>query len=92
MILAELVHDQMRTRTAVINISKDMQPVYDQHLYQLGQHDDKFLRAPQFHDRIDDCLIIRFLVEDLRLLGDQLLDHIGIILRQRLTHLGSCVF
>ena len=83
------VHDQIRRRSPVIDVSQNVQMIDNQPLDQLRQCNDEILRLPQFHDCVDNCLIVSLLVQHLLLLCDQLLNDICIVLRQHLAHLGA---
>ena len=89
---AQGVHDDMGPRPSVINITHNMEMVYDQTLDQTTQSNDKLRGAADSDDGMDDFIVVRFLVVDLFLLRDQFLDHIGEILRQSLTYLGTGIF
>ena len=65
--------------------------IHHEALDQLCHSDDKRLCPSDIQNRLDNCLIVSFLVRELRLFRDELFDHIGIILRQCLSDLGSCV-
>ena len=66
--------------------------VYDQPADQVTECDYKFRCPSGADDRADDLIIICFLVGDLLPSGQKFLDHIGEILRQCLSHFGTCVF
>ena len=89
MVVHQLVHDDMRPRSPVIDISHNMKVIHDQALDQGGDRRNKPFRSAYPDDRHDDLIIVGFLIVDLRLLRDQLLDDIGKILRQGFAHLGA---
>ena len=92
MIIHKAVHNKMRSRASVINISQNMKMIYNQPLYQLCQGNDKILCAADVNNSIHNGIIIRFFVQYLCFFCDQLFDHIGIISRQSLTDLRPCIF
>ena len=44
MIVAQRIHDQMRTRTTIVNIANHVQQVDRQALYQIADSDNKIVR------------------------------------------------
>ena len=58
MILHQLVHDQMRSRTSVVNITDNMQVIHNQTLDQFTQGYNKFLRSSDLDNCTDDRIII----------------------------------
>ena len=91
-VIHERIHDIVRPVAAVIDIPQDMQVVDDQPADQLRDRLDKGCGPPDPDDRAHDLIVVGFLVLDVRLLRDQLLDHIGEILRHRLADLGPRIF
>ena len=87
MIAHQTVHDSLRTRTPVIDITQNMQMIHNHLLNQMAECHDKIFSSLDIDDRINNRIIVRLLVQNIRLLRDQLLDHIGIVFRQLLTHL-----
>ena len=61
-------------------------------LNQLCYRDDEILCTSDFQDCLNDCLIIRFFVENLQLFGDQLLDDVAVVRRKGLAHFGAGIF
>lgn len=92
MVLHQTVHNEMRSRSTVKNISQDMKVIDNKTLDQLCQGYDEILRTADLNDRIYDRIIISFFVQDFCLLRDQFLDHISIICRQCLADFGSGIF
>ena len=86
------VHNKMRSRTSVKNISQNVKMIHNQTLDQLCQSNDKVFCSANLYDGIDNGIIVSLLVKYLRLLCDQFLYHIGIIRRKSLSHLGSGIF
>ena len=91
MVMHQRIHDDMRSLPAIIDIADDMQMIHDHSLDQFAQFDDKLRRASDIDDRMDDLVVVTFLIFQLLFFGDQLLDDIGKILRQCSSHLGSGV-
>ena len=91
MVVHQLVHDDMRSGPPVVDVPHDMEVIHHQPLDQGGNGRNKAFRPADPDDGHDDLVVVGFLVVDLRLLRDQLLNHIGKILRQSLAHLGACI-
>ena len=91
-ILHQLIHDQVRTGAAVINISQYVQMVNDQALDQLTESSYKLLRPAHPYNRGDNGGVIGFFVSDICLFRHQLFNDIGKFRRQRLAHLRTGVF
>ena len=89
MILHQRIHDNMGTRTSVINIPYNMQMIDNQPLDQVAQGNDKVRCPPNPDNSMDDLIVIAFLIGNLCLFCDQLFDDISEILRQSLSYLGS---
>ena len=89
MIVKQPVHDQMRTRSPVINIPDNVQMIYHKTLDQIGDRHNKFPGAVDPDHGHDDRIIVGFFVVDLCPFRDQLFDHICEIFRQCLAHLGT---
>ncbi len=85
----QLVHDDMRPRTAVENIPHDVQVIYGQALDQLAERHNKLLRPADTDDGLHNRVIIRLLVRQIRLLGDELFHHVGKFRGKRLADLGA---
>ena len=92
MVLLQTIHDQIRRRSTVIHITQNMQVIDNQSLDQFRQCDNKIIRLSKFNDRIDNRFVISFFIKYFLLLRNQFLNYIRIILRQRFTHLRSCIF
>ena len=90
-IFAETLHNEMGTRSSVINIAKDMKMIHDQPLDQLCKGNDEVLRPAYLNNGIDNRIVIGFFVQHLRFFRDQFFDHIGVIRRKRFTDLGTGV-
>ena len=91
-IFLQLLHDMVRPRPPVINISQNMQMVHNQTLDQLRKSDDKHFRPAYDYNGLNNLLIVSLFVIELRFLGDKLLDNICKIRRQGFTDFGSGVF
>ena len=92
MIVFQTVHNLVRPRSPVINISQNVQMIYHQSLNQLRQCHNKLLCSPNFNDGLNNLLIVGLLVHNIRTLCNQLFYHIGKILRQSFVHLRSGIF
>ena len=92
MVFHQPVHNKMRPRASVKNISQNVKMIHNQPLDQFSKGNDKVFCSADLYDGIDNGIIISFLVKNLRLLCDQFLYHIGIIRRKSLSHLGSGIF
>ena len=90
-IFAETLHNEMGTRSSVINIAENMKMVHDQPLDQLCKGNDEVLRPAYLNNGIDNRIVIGFFVQHLRFFRDQFFDHIGVIRRKRFTDLGTGV-
>ena len=88
----QTIHDKMRARTSIINISQHMKMIHDQTLDQFCQGNDKILCPADLNDGVDNGIVICLFVQDFRLLRDQLLDHIGIVCRESFTDFGTGIF
>ena len=88
----QTIHNKMRPRTSVINISQHMEMIHNKTLNQFCQGNDEILCPADLNDGIDDGIVICFFIQNFRLLCDQLLDHIGIVCRKCLTDLGTGIF
>ncbi len=86
MILTERIQNNMRPRPPVVDISHDMKVIDNEPLDQIAQCYNKLLGSVQANDRMDDFIIVSFLIRQLRLLCDQLLNNIGKIPGQSLAH------
>ena len=88
----KLFHNNMRTRTSVINIPDNMQMIHDQPLDQLTERNDKFLRTAHPDNRIYNFIIIGFFIRKLRFLRNQLFNDISKIFGQCLPDFGTGIF
>ena len=91
-IVAERIHDDMRPRTAVVDVSYDVQGIYRQPLDQLAHGYDEIIRTLGRDDRADDDIDIRMFVGLYARLVQQLLNDVGEFCRQCLAHLRACIF
>ena len=92
MVLLQHIHNDMRAGASVVNVAHDVEMVNDHSLDQVAERADKLRCPSDLDDRMDDLVVVRFLVLHLLLLRDQFLDHIGEVPRQRLSDLGSGIF
>ncbi len=92
MVVAEGIHNNMGTRTAVVDIADHMQDVDRQALDQVAHGDDEVIGPAGRDDRVDDLVHISRLIRFDRRLMQQLLDDIGELLRQGLAHLRTGIF
>ena len=69
-----------------------MQMVYHKPLYEITQGNNEFRRPADADNRMDDFVIIRFLILHLFLFRNQFLNNIGKILGKGLPHLGTGIF
>ena len=90
-VVHENVHNIIRPVAPVINISENMEMVDDQTSRKLRERLDKALRTSDPDDRIDDLLVVGFLILDITALRDQLIDHICIISRHGFSDFGPRV-
>ena len=79
----------MRPRTSVINVTHDMQMIYDKLLDELTNCNNKFRSPSDPDDRVHDFIVISLFILHLGLFRDQLLYDICKILWQRLADLGT---
>ena len=91
-VIAQCVHDDVRSGAAVEDVAEDVQLVDAQALYQVADGADEFISPSGGHDGLDDAVEVGLFVIVLRRLVQQLLYDIGKFLRERLTHLGTRVF
>ncbi len=92
MVVHQSIHYDMRSRSTVKNIAYDMQMIHNHPLDQIAKRNDKILRTPDPDDRMDDLIIIAFLILHFRLLCDQFFNDISKILWQRFSYFGSRIF
>ena len=92
MIIHQSIHDNMRSRSSVKNITDNMQMIHHKTLDQIGQCNDKLLSPSNSDNCMNNLIIIGLLIMYLCLFRNQFLDNIGKILRKCLTHLGSGIF
>ena len=86
-VLHQLVHDVVGPASPVVDIAEDMQMIDRQLRNQLRERNNKDIGALDADNRIDDLLVVRLLVLDVVLLGDQLLDDKCKVIRQLISHL-----
>ena len=72
----------MRARTAVKQVSQDMDAVDRKALNEVAEGDDEVPRPLGGDDRGDDAVVVRLLVLDLLLLTQKFLDDIGVVARE----------
>ena len=91
LVAAHHVHDDVRPRSAVVNVAQDVQLVYGQPLYDVTQGADEVVGAPRRDDGVHDDRHVGRLVLVVGTLVQQLLDDVRELLRQRLAHLRARV-
>ena len=85
----QCIHDDVRPLATVKDITDDVQMIHHHTLDQFAQLNDKLRRAADVDDRMDDLVVVCFLVFQFLLLGDQFFNDIGKIFGKRTAHLGS---
>ena len=88
----EPVHDLGRAAAAVEDVAHQVDVVHGQALDELGQRADEVLGGIGFQDRVDDALVVAHAV--VVLVGvrvQQLVDDIGVVVRDGAAHLGAGV-
>ena len=90
--LCQIVHDDVRSWSAVEYIAQDVQLVDAQALDDRTDGYDEVLRLPGLYDALDDAVEIGILVIIARTLVQHLLYDVGKLFGQRLTHLAARVF
>ena len=85
------VHDNIRPWTAVEDIAHDVQMVHRQALDDAGHRLDEAGGLADADDGVDDVLVVIPLVGLLVVGVEQLVDDVGIVLGQSLSHLGAGV-
>ena len=86
------IQNNVRPRSPVKNIPDNMQMINHQPLNQFAQCDNKSRRTANADNRMDNFIIVGFLVLDFRLFCDQLLDNIRKIFWQCFSDLGAGIF
>ena len=86
MVVAKCVHDDVGTRSTVVDVTDDVQQIDCQALDQVTHGDDEVVCAAGRDDRVDDLVYISRFVRLVARLVKQFLDDIGELLRQGLTH------
>lgn len=88
-VLQQGVHDDVRPGPAVKDVSHDVHMVHRHALDHQGDRLNEPVRLSQVDDGVDDILIVVPLVRLIIVGMEQLVDDIGVILGQSLTHLGA---
>ena len=91
MIGQKLVHNQVRSRTSVINISDNMQVVHSQSLDQFAQCNNNVFRTSNFNNRIDNGSIIGLFIRHIRLAHNQFFHDVCIFLGKCFPNLRPSV-
>ena len=86
-----LVHDDMRSRTSVIDIAYDMKMIDRQALNQFAERYDKGFRPSHTDNRLDDRIVVGFLVLQIAALRQKFFQYIGKFLRKCLADLRTRV-
>ncbi len=88
----KIVHDHLRGGAAVENVADDVQLVYRQTGDEIGKRHDEPVGNAGLDNAVDDALKIFALVGIVFVGVDELLDNIGIFLRQTGAHLDAGIF
>ena len=91
LVAAHHVHDDVRPRSAVVDVAQDVQLVDGQPLYDVTQGADEVVGAPRRDDGVHDDRHVGRLVLVVGTLVQQLLNDVRELLRQRLAHLRARV-
>ena len=91
MVLAQGVHDDVGSRSSVIDVAQDMQLVDGQTLDDVADGHDEVVGASCGDDGIDDDTDVGGLVAVAQALVEQFLDDIGEVGREGLAHLRTSV-
>lgn len=86
-VVAQRVHDDVRTGASVVDVAQDVQLVDGQPLYHLGYGHDEVVGPARGDDGVHDDVHVGRLVSVLRVLMEQFLDDIGEVGGQRFPHL-----
>ena len=89
MMFHQLVHNQMRSRTSVVNITDNMKMIHNKPLNQFTKCYNKLLSSSDADNGTDNGRIIRFLICQSLLFCNQFFNYIREILRKRLSHFGA---
>ena len=92
MVRHKLIHNNMWSRTSVIDVSDNMQMTNRQTLNQFTHSYNEFLCPSNSYNRTDNCIIIRFFIRHIIFLCDQFLDHISKIRRKCFSYFRSGIF
>ena len=88
----QLIHNQMRSWSPIINIPQNMQMIHNQPLNQTAESNDTFLHPPHPDNGLNNGIVVGFLVRHIDLLRNQFFNYIGKFRRQSLSHLGPGIF
>ena len=88
----QLIHNQMRPRSPIVNISQNMQMIHNQPLNQAAESNDTLLHPAYPDNGLNNGIVIGFLIRHIDLFRNQLFNHIGKFRRQSLSHLGPGIF
>ena len=80
------IEDDVRAGAAVEEIAQNVDAVDSEPLDEIAEGDDEVARPLGGDDCGDDAVVVRLLVLHLLLLAEQLLDDIGIVVRELLAH------
>ena len=86
MVVHQVVEDDVRAGTAVVDVADDMQSLDGEALNQFGEVGDEGLRAAGRHDGVDLALVVGGFVLDALLVVKQLLDGLRNVLGQQVAH------
>ena len=77
MVRHERVHDSVRRRAAIVDVTDDVQAIDRKALDHSRERLDERDAAARAHRRIDDGAIVGFLVDAMAIFGQKLLDDVG---------------
>ena len=77
MVRHERVHDSVRRRAAIVDVTDDVQAIDRKALDHGRERFDERDAAARAHRRIDDGAIVGFLVDTVAIFGQKLLDDVG---------------
>ena len=92
MVAAHLVHNDVGSRTSIIDVAQNMELVDGEALDDVGYGDNEIIGSACADNRINNNIDIGCLVMIFGMLVQKLLDNIREIAWQRLAHLASGIF
>ena len=91
MMTHELVHDNMRSGTSVKNVADNVQMVDNKSSDQVANCHNEFRSPVDFDYRVNNFVIICFLILDFFLFGNKFFNNIGKVFRECLSDFRPCV-